>query len=161
MKTIRITVLLPLLAGCAWAAQLTPASPLSVSWQFKEWISLVGAIMTASAPIITVMWYIGNKHLGGTMKIAIQEANAKQTQDQLEMLKELRQEFIPAMKTDLSGAEIKRIFEDIQRKVSEVHTEMRDIDASRLRHEANTLKLIQLLATEVSVVKATGKDSAV
>jgi hypothetical protein len=130
--------------------QLVPAE-----WQFKEWLSLWGLLIAAGVPLLTALYVIANKHLGGTVTIAIQAANAKQTEVQMEMLKQIGQDFIPAMKTDLSGPAIKLIFEDIQKKVTEMHAEMRDIDESRLRHEKSTLTMIQMLATEFSVLKAT------
>jgi hypothetical protein len=130
-------------------AQLVPAE-----WQFKEWLSLWGLLIAAGVPLLSALYFIANKHLGGTVQIAIQEANQKQTKDQMEMLKQIGKDFVPAMQSDITGPEIKRIFLDIQQKVSEMHVEVRDIDASRLRHEAASLKLIQMLATEVAVLKA-------
>jgi hypothetical protein len=128
-------------------AQLVPVAPslpptIPVTWQFKEWISLVGAIMTAAAPIITMLWYIGNKHLSGTMKIAIQEANERQTQAQKEMLEQLRDEYVPSMKADVTGAEIKRHQEKMELEVIQLHREIEENNLSRLRHERNNLEMI-------------------
>jgi hypothetical protein len=135
-----------------WAQLALPAP--TDSWQFKEWIALWGLLIAAGVPLIGAMWYIGNKHLGGTMTIKLQEANALQTAEQMKMLNQMRAEYIPALSSNITGAEIARMFTDIQSRVADIHRDMKLLDESRLRHENNNLKMMLEFSADIRELKA-------
>jgi hypothetical protein len=111
------------------------------------WLMETLAVFTAVMTALTIAGTIGSRFLGLVVKTQVQEANAEQT-------KMLATSYVPSAQSHITGAEIQRTFEEILKAIAKVQSDMADTDISRRRHEADNLKMIQLLATEVAVMKA-------
>jgi hypothetical protein len=113
----------------------------------SPWLMETLAVFTAVMTALTIAGTVGSKFLGLVVKSEIQAANAKQTEL-------LASTYVPSAQSHITGAEIQRTFEDILKAIAKVQADLADTDISRRRHEADNLKMIQLLATEVAVMKA-------
>ena len=122
------------------------------SW--SDFIKLTLTIMSACLPIISIMWLILKNYLTSTLKIAMNEANQKQTENQIALLEKLRAEYIPSMGVNLTGAEVKHMFDSFAEELKDIRKAMLDTDIARLRHQKANATATIMLAQELAVMKA-------
>lgn len=101
---------------------------------------IFSAMMTA----LTIAGGIGYKFFSLMVDSALQKA-----------VSQLSDNYILSMKSDITGAEIQRYFEEYKVELGKMRKDMDDAENSRVRHEKNNAETIQLLATQIAVMRAT------